>query len=271
MVDLNDWEGLVSARSDDFTSLTVSATVAPAGGSWSGPFRVVGSDGNDYFVKSLETCPTGEGASLAIEHVVAEVGRLIAAPVCATSLIRITSDFAGWEPRPGVPLAEGLAHASRALDHADEIRDVLSARHQDDNRRRHAGVYALFDWCVGSDNQWLYDLDNDRAIYSHDHGLYLPPPGRAIIDAASLQAQVDVPNQLPDPADGLLPGAVEDVAQALERVTRADLAAVLNSVPAAWPVTDADLEALGWFLERRCTPVAERLRRLPLTTTGTTP
>src|SRR5262249_30054216 len=95
---------------------------APAGGSWSGPFRVIASDGQQYLVKSLDTCPVGEKASLAIERIVAEVGRLIGAPVCKTSLIRIPAALAGsWEPRPGVPLTAGLAHASLALNHVDEF------------------------------------------------------------------------------------------------------------------------------------------------------
>jgi hypothetical protein len=113
MPDFGGWETLIASRTDSGPSLSIAATVSGAGGSWAGPFRVIGSDGNDWFVKSLETCPTGEEVSIAIEHIVARVGKLIGAPVCETSLIRIPPDIAGWEPKPGVPLAEGWAHASR--------------------------------------------------------------------------------------------------------------------------------------------------------------
>ncbi len=260
---LGDWAGLVRGRSDTFADLQVTIPVAQAGASWSGPFRVVASDGHQYFVKSLDTCPPGQEASIAIERIVAEVGRLIGAPVCTTSLIRIPSELAGWEPRPGVALREGLAHASLALDRADEQgRPHLAARSQDDNRRRHVGVYALYDWCVGTDAQWLYDIDNDRTLYSHDHGLYFPPVGMGLWTRQDLIASVDMPNELSDARQGLDPSAVEEVAAALDAVDRNDLVSVMNSVPFSWPVTNEDLEALGWFLEYRTPMVANRVRAL---------
>ncbi|MBV9143331.1 MAG: hypothetical protein JO115_20845 [Pseudonocardiales bacterium] len=210
MVQLTEWSGLVRARTDDFDDLLLVAPVAGAGGSWSGPFRATASDGYDYFVKSLDTTPSGEGASLAVKFVVADVGRLIGAPVCYTSLIKIPQAIAGWEPRPGTPLKAGLAHASRALERADEHgRPRLAARARDDNRHRHVGVYALYDWCCGADAQWLYDLDNDRTLYSHDHGLYFPPAGKGGWTILDLVAFADTPSVLPDPCDGLSPTAIK--------------------------------------------------------------
>ena len=261
MVDITKWSGLVQSRHDDFDALSMAAPVGVAGGSWSGPFRALASDGNDYFVKSAETCPSGQQASLAIEHVVAAVGRLIGAPVCITSLLRIPEEIAGWEPRPGVLLKAGLAHASRALEHADEqARPALASRALDDNRRRHVGVYALYDWCMGADAQWLYDIDDDRRLYSHDHGLYLPPAGSGTFARADLVAAADTAEPLPDSPSGLSSAAISEVAIALESVERASLADILNTVPKSWPVSDDDLEALGWFLEHRAPAVATRLR-----------
>lgn len=263
MPDFGGWETLIASRTDSGPSLSIAATISGSGGTWSGPFRVIGSDGNDWFVKSLQTCPAGQEASIAIEHIVAGVGKLIGAPMCDTSLIRIPPEIAGWEPRPGAALVEGWAHGSKALEHADERgRPNLDARVQDDNSRRHVGIYALFDWCFGCDQQWLYDIDNDRTIYSHDHGLYLPPVGSGFWLVAELIAAVDKPNPLPDPPHGLDKGQIAGVAQALEAVNRHSLATILNSVPTSWPVTDADLAALGWFLESRAKPVAARLRAL---------
>lgn len=263
MVQLADWSGLVRARTNDFDALLVLAPVARAGGTWSGPFRATASDGHDYFVKSLDTTPPGEGASLAVEFIVAEVGRLIGAPVCQTSLIRIPQAIAGWEPRPGTPLKAGLAHASRALVRADEQgRPRLAARAQDDNRHRHVGVYALYDWCCGADAQWLYDLDNDSTLYSHDHGLYLPPAGKGGWTIPDLVASADTPSALPDPRDGLSPAAISKFAAALDAVDRAGLVSIMNRVPLSWPVGDDELDALGWFLEHRAPVVAQRLRAL---------
>lgn len=254
------WLRLIVGRNDDFNGLRVVAP-EPAGGTWSGPFRALASDGESYFVKSLATCPPGQEASLVIEYVVAAVGSLIGAPVCHTTLIRIPDDLDGHEVRPGAPLRAGLAHASLALEHADEMgRPNLYARSQDDNARRHVGLYALFDWCCGADQQWLYDLDADRTIYSHDHGLYLPPVGTGTLDADALRSGVAYVSELPDPTTGLSASAVDDVAKALERLVSADLAAVMRSVPASWPVDDDVLAVLAWFLEQRADSVAARLR-----------
>jgi hypothetical protein len=79
---------------------------------------------------------------------------------------------------------------------------------------------------------------------------------------ADLIAAVDKPNPLPDLPQGLDKGEIAGVAQALEAVNRHSLATILNGVPTSWPVTDADLAALGWFLESRAKPVAARLRAL---------
>jgi hypothetical protein len=112
VVELAEWSGLVRSRTDGYNELAMVAPVTVAGGSWSGPFRAIANDGHDYFVKSLDTTPAGEEASLASEFVVAEVGRLIGAPVCYTSLITIPAELSGWEPRPGTTLHAGIAHAT---------------------------------------------------------------------------------------------------------------------------------------------------------------
>jgi hypothetical protein len=115
---------------------------------------------------------------------------------------------------------------------------------------------------MGHDPQWLYDIDADRTIYSHDHGLYLPPVGSGELKRDALIATVHDAHILPEPPAGVLPAAIEAVCDALLSVTRANLVAVMSAVPAHWPVSDNTLEALGWFLEDRAAEVAERLRAL---------
>lgn len=235
----------------------------PSGNSWGGPFRATANDKQSYFVKSLQTCPQDQQASLAVEQIVARAGRLIGAPVCETTLIRIPAALVGWTPRPGCPpLQEGLAHASLAVSNAEEHRTSLIARTDDHNSQRQVGVYALYDWCFGTDPQWLYDLDRDRMIFSHDHGLYFPPDGRGGWTRQDLVNHADQAHELPDPRSGLAAEEAKKVALVLEQVTRADLTEMLSSIPASWPVSDDDLEALGWFLEHRAAAVAARVRNL---------
>lgn len=264
MVELDDWSGLVHGRTDDFDELYVVAPEpASPSPSFGGPFRAMASDRQTYFVKSLDTCVVGGKPSLVVEQIVARLGGLIGAPVCKTSLIRIPDMFDGWAPYPNRGrISPGLAHASLALNRAEDRAPMLVARTKDDNSRRHVGLYALYDWCFGMDPQWLLDLDNDLTIYSHDHGLYFPPLGQAGWSRDELISHVDEPRELPDPREGLLSEETKRVALAIEQVSRDNLAGILCSVPASWPVSDVELEALGWFLERRAAGVAERVRSL---------
>jgi len=78
-------------------------------------------------------------------------------------------------------------------------------------------------------------------------------------------AQVDAPHPLGYPTNDLDPHAMEEFAARLEDIDRQDLVEILNSVPSSWPVTDEELEALGYFLERRAPAVADRVRQLQQT------
>ncbi|MCF6474554.1 hypothetical protein FAF44_40160 [Nonomuraea sp. MG754425] len=261
MVHPRDWTGLVHGRDDRFDALTVRALSGSASQSWAHPIRVLASDGQSYFMKTLGGCPEFAQGSVAVEYVVAQAGRLIGAAVCRTSLIRVPEALDDWPLPTGGKLTAGLAHASAALERAIESRPALTSRARDDNRRRHVGLYALYDWCFGDDPQRLHDLDGDHAIYSHDHGLYLPPhDGR--ITRRYLMDCADEPNVLTDPPAGLDSQAIANVSQALERISRDALVKIVRGVPASWPVSDEDLEAVGWFLEHRAPAVAARIRAL---------
>lgn len=260
LVELEDWNGLIKDRNDDFDDLRMTALLATGGNSFARPFLAAADDGRRYWVKCIDTCPQHSKMSVAIEHIVSNVGRLINAPVCESNLIRIPGELAGWPLGKG-HLQAGIAHASLALSKVIERRPALASHTRDDNPRRRVGVYAMWDWCFGSDPQWLYDLDNDESVYSHDHGLYLPSNDgswgrRYLIQCA------DEPNELPDAPRDLNEEAVEEVSVALEKINRDALVNILCGVPASWPVSNDDLEALGWFLEYRAPSVASRIRAL---------
>ncbi|MEU8200380.1 HipA family kinase [Streptosporangium sp. NPDC049046] len=262
MVGESDWAGRVGGRNDDFDELQVVAVLEPGRASWGSPFQVRAGDGHDYFVKVLEGCTRNWArGALVAEYVVSRVGALIGAPVCQSSLIRIPEELRGHGIARGVELTPGIGHASRTIRHADEVRDRLGHRRRDDNRSRHVGLYALYDWCYGDDPQWLHDLEDDYTVYSHDHGLYLPP-NTGEISPQVLRDAKDEPNELPDVRNGLNAEAVALVADALEKIDREVLVNIMCGVPASWPATDEELATLGWFLEYRAPVVAGRVRNL---------
>jgi len=200
---------------------------------------------------------------LVSEFIVSRVGRLIGAPVCENGIVEVPNELAGWEFRPGSALVAGFGHASLAVDSAHESRS-LEHRSNDDNARRHVGVYALHDWCWGEDVQWLYSASADERIFSHDHGYYFPPYG-AGWNTSELVSKVLEPHFGRWPSAGLDASEIERVAGAIEGVTGADIERILQEVPASWPITDDELETVGYFLEERAPGVAARIRELART------
>jgi hypothetical protein len=220
----------------------------------SGSFLVLANDGNRYWCKVLNN-PQGQRVPIN-EQIVARIGMLIAAPVCTPELVYIPPTLAGWEYRPGAMLVEGWAHGSLALEPVVETR-TLQDRSSDNNARRHAGIYALYDWVGGSDPQWLV-RGTDSEYFSHDHGHYFPNGPNW--DIASLAAAVGHPCPLGVPPAGLDAPELARLAAAIEATTLEEIEACVAKVPAAWPVTDVELGAVVSFVLDRRQPVADRLR-----------
>jgi hypothetical protein len=257
-VEERDWGGLLDGRRTNQVEFVIKGLLGPSEGGSSGSFPGLGSDGLRWYVKPQNNKQGGR--VIITEYVVSAVGLLIGAPVCEVRPANIPPELAGHQVEGSVVLEEGVASASRAVPDAEEIHG-LTHRDRDENRRRQAGVYALFDWCWGDDGQWLYVRTDDSMIFSHDHGFYLPPGG-ADWTKVDLLSTVDQPHPIGDPPDGLDAAELDRLADALDGITRSSLAEVLASVPSQWPVPDSDLEALGYFLERRAPGVASRMRTL---------
>lgn len=229
----------------------------PSGVGGSGAFLVLADDGRRYWCKPLNNLQSPRVTIT--EQIVARLGALISAPVCEPRLVRLDA-IAGWEFRPGTGrLVEvGWAHGSVAVDPALETRS-LEHRAEDDNRKRHSGIYALCDWLAGSDVQWLYATDQDNAYYSHDHGFFLTGPDWT---TASLAGARDGNFAISVPPDGLDPAALAAYADALEAVTREGIEAELSKLPLDWPVSEEELLAVRDFAEHRVAPTVGRLRGL---------
>jgi hypothetical protein len=155
--------------------LAMTAVLGPSRPSGSQAFPVSTADGRRWYLKAPNN-PQG-GHVLATEYIVSQVRRIIGAPVCIVEPITVGRDFVGSQIVNGPQLVEGIGSASLEIPGVREMRPALEYRDQDDNARRHAGVYALFDWYWGDDQQWLEAEDDEHRLYSHDHGFYFPPGG----------------------------------------------------------------------------------------------
>jgi hypothetical protein len=222
----------------------------------SASFLVHADDGRDYWCKVINN-PTSPRIPIN-EQIAGRLGEAIGVAVTKPALVRLDG-LAGWEFHPGRRIEPGWAHGCEAVAGAVETR-TLDHRGDDDNRRRHAGFYALTDWLAGADEQWLYVHADDNAYFSHDHGHYLP--GGPDWTPATLAIDGTRDRSLPIPPSGLDRDEVVRLADAIEAFSKPQIDAVMSRIPAEWPVDDAELAALSDFLDRRRRPVARRLRAL---------
>lgn len=122
-------------------------------GTTSRVFQSVMTDGSRWWVKALNN-PSGPRSCIT-EWIVGSVGRLIAAPVCEVALVEVPVDLDGERYCDERELEAGVsAVASRDVPSGVDLRALLH-RPRDDNPSRHAGLFALHDWCWGQDSQWL--------------------------------------------------------------------------------------------------------------------
>jgi hypothetical protein len=257
LVERNIWDGAIGGPRPTARRTKIVGLARTQVQSGSGAFLAFTAEGDRWWVKPQNN-PQGPRVPVT-ELIVGMAGALIGAPVCEVAVIEIPPELEGAEFRPGFALQAGLASGSRHVEGVLEHRDLVHLE-DDDNRARHAGVFALYDWCWGSDDQWLYSSIEDSKIYSHDHGHYLP--GGPDWTVQQLVSHVDVPHpQSRSPAE-LSPAMLDKLADRLERLSRSSITKVLLAVPAGWQVAQDELETVGWFLERRAPQVAERLRQM---------
>jgi hypothetical protein len=234
--------------------VSASAPLQASTGGSSGSFLVKADDGEQYWCKSVNNLQSPKVP--VNEQIVGRLGMLIGACVCAPQLVYIPAALVGWEFRPGHFLEEGWAHGCLAVRSCVEIH-VLDHRLQDDNRKRHAGIYAIYDWLGGSDPQWLIETTDDNRCYSHDHGHYLWGPDWG---TASLAEHRDQPCEYGTPKVGLDGAEVERLADALDNLNEKEIGDTLGSLPIAWPVTDDELDAVMNLAVHRRSAAAARLR-----------
>lgn len=236
--------------------VTAILVVEASANGGSGAFLVRADDGGRYWCKPLNN---GQSPRVPInEQIVGRLAGLIGVHVCEPRLVRIVPALAGWEFRPGKHVEEGWAHGSLAVESAVETRQ-LEHRGDDDNARRHAGFFAVYDWLGGADPQWLYSTSESYAYYQHDSGHYLWGPDWTI---ETLQQRLGQANPLPQSAEGLDRPELDRLASALDALAREEILDSLANIEAVWPINQAEIEAVIDFANGRRREVAARLRNL---------
>lgn len=78
---------------------------------------------------------------------------------------------------------------------------------------------------------------------------------------ADLNNSVDMPHEKQEDFTGLDQEEMARIANKLDSIAKQDLMNLLSQVPSSWPVSDAELEYLGFFLLKRAPSVATRIRQ----------
>lgn len=253
------WRGRLDGRDAPAARVTLRAPRQRALSSGAGAFLGLADDGHQYWVK----VPGNEQGNqvLVNEIIVGELGRVLEAPVRENILLVVPPALTKWDDFPGprsdtALIAHGSLHVPGAVDDDD-----LRYTRRDDNARRQAAMVGLWDLCVGEDPQWLYETTAAYSIWSYDHGLWFTT-GEGDWDAGVLARLVDVDGSFSQLPGGLDRGAMVAMADRIDSLLPETLLSVMSSVPVEWGTDDRNLEAMAWFLFRRRSQVATRLRRL---------
>lgn len=192
-----------------------------------------------------------------VEQIVGRLGRVLGQTFCTVRTMEIPTDFEAVQYCHSRALLPGIAHASLNVEGGEYI-DELTFRRRDDNRRNHAAILAMWDLCWGRDEQWLTDGTADERYYSHDHGLFLDPSA-GVWGTAEFEALAVEPRPLPDDWKDIDNATAAAVSNDLRRLTMGTITEVLRCVPKSWPVSDEQLESIGYFLQVRAPAVAQRV------------
>ncbi|MGO1320427.1 MAG: HipA family kinase [Galactobacter sp.] len=220
------------------------------------PLFVRASDGCNYWIKPRNN-PHGL-ESLVAERVVAAVGKWLGAPVVPSTLVDVPDAVAAGVTysEAGLPLVTGVAHGSKNVATADES-TVLGHHLDDGNRDRIPAFIALWEFCAGTDEQWIYDTAADCQIWSFDHGLWVGGQGEwhlpDLQGCSSPGGDVDFEN-----LKGLIGSDFEQLAQRIESFNEVNATRAVASVPVSWGVPDDHLMYLAhWLFDSRSATAAK--------------
>lgn len=234
--------------------------------SGSGTFLGLASDGNKYWVKAPNN-PQGT-RTLAAEVIVHGIGNLIGAPVCQTALIEIP-DSMTYRFTPQHWLHGGIGHGSRDIPSVLVSEAWSTYASRDSNRERQALLFALWDLCMGGDQQWLHDTTDSYSICSYDHGFWLGGDGDW--SSESLRTVGTSPWLYDRYLGDLDPGiasarALHAAASAVLTLDREAIRAVTEAVPLEWKIPSPDLATAADILFLRAEGVAQRLTQAAIHT-----
>lgn len=221
------------------------------------PLHFVGDDGRSYWTKWPGN-PHG-ALSMAHEWIVSRLALSLAAPACEGVLIYVDSDLVQGLSIGGVQPRGGVWFGSRFVNGVESTRIERVSR--DGNAQRVPAYLALWNLCLGCDEQFIYDQSSDSQVWSIDHGLWFDShegDWTPELLARAVERGWDQPDW--SGSRRVDPRSLHEAATALEQLSSETIGDVVGNVPVEWKVSDEQLLALGEFIHNRRKPVAQLLR-----------
>lgn len=224
------------------------------------PLRVLATDGRQYLVKPIDN-PVGRHVVLP-ERIVHSAGAFLGAPLARHTLITLPDRLAsavvysdGSSPQPGVAHAvEWIAEATQGSTRPEHPR-------RDSNSYRMARYIALWLWCDGQDEQFLYD--EESSLTAIDHGCWMNYPENEWPDPQLVHAS-SRPRSWPNSVQGVNPAELLHMAGRLRGFTEQEALRVTGTVPVEWGYDDSQLVVVAEWLHRRAAPTADALDALAM-------
>lgn len=258
------WSDRISELRDqhDHRSVAELAATLQVSRAGSAPMLCAADDGERYWVK-FPGNPQGT-QTLVVEAVVAEMGKLMGAPVLDAVRLKVPDAWVGspYGPDGLHKIEPGLAHGSPLIETVSAREDVLTFARRDGNARRIPRLIVLWDWAMGEDEQWLYDEDANSSIWSFDHGWWLDA-AHGPWTSAGLATVASQPWEMP----GEIPRSIHpeeffEAADAIEAISEEQVSLAVSRVPRSWEPDDALLGDLAATVHSRRSGVAARARAL---------
>lgn len=227
-------------------------------------FLIAADDGHRYWCKTDDEAMPRVGIT---EQIVGRLGASLGVAVCDVEIVSV-AHLVG--PGFAITQSDGTlsyrtisskwVHGSRDIGPCAEI-FTLGPPEFGDNAVRHAGFFALHDWLVGADAQWL--LDEIGRTWSHDHGGFFGVHRwtKEILDVEL--STVYTPALAQDPL-GVDVAEIDRLATRLEAVQPSDLQYQLADLVDYFAVASEEVQHVGHLLAARAPGAAQRLRALPV-------
>ena len=223
------------------------------------PGLVMADDNNSYWVKAVGN--QHGYTSLLSERIVGLAGEWLGAPVAPSRLIELPEPIASsWKLQSGVKVQPGLAHGSLVVATQAVERTELTHHGKDGNASRGPAYVALWEWCVGEDEQFIYDSAASMTVWSIDHGLWIGGGGQW--DTSIFATPHAFNPRWNGSVRSLSRSAFLTTADRLDSFSLADAQGIAQAVPLEWGFTTTELDTVADWLFARASRVAARLRVL---------